>query len=171
MVKHLGRYRIPTLFPKLLAEIAKLGFDHIDFMSSNPWDFSDELIQVIADNKNITRLVHLPIQSGSNSMLKRMNRWYTTEEYVELIGKLRSKVPDIRFSTDIIVGFCGETDEEFDATFTLSEKVGFEKAYIAMYTPRPMTHATKAMEDDVPHRVKKQRWQKLDALINHQFVS
>ncbi len=165
-VKHLGRHRIPTLFPYLLEAVALMGFKKVDFMSSNPWDFSDELIDVIALNKNITRLIHLPVQSGDNTVLRRMNRWYTREEYMDIINKMRKKIPDIKFSTDIIVGFCGETDEEFQGTVELAKQVGFEKAYVAMYTPRPMTAATKVMTDDIPHDVKKKRWQILEDIIN-----
>lgn len=165
-VKHLGRYRIPTLFPILLDEVAKMGFDKVDFISSNPWDFSDELISVIARNKNITRLIHLPVQSGSDTVLKRMNRWYTQKQYLNLINKLKKRIPDIRFSTDIIVGFCGETDLEFKDTVKLAKKVKFEKAYLAMYSPRFNTAASKAFSDNIPHPVKKKRWQILENLIN-----
>lgn len=165
-VKHLGRYRIPTLFPQLLEEVAKMGFEKVDFISSNPWDFSDELIDVIGRNKNITRLIHLPVQSGSDSVLKRMNRWYTQKQYLETVNKLKKKVPGIKFSTDIIVGFCGETDEEFQSTVSLARAVDFEKAYLAMYSPRFNTAATKAFADDIPHPVKKKRWQVLEDLIN-----
>jgi len=165
-VKHLGRQRIPTLFPYLLEEVAKLGFKKVDFMSSNPWDFSDELIEVIAKYPNISRSVHLPVQSGDDAMLRKMNRWYTSKEYLHVIAKLRSKIPDIKFSTDIIVGFCGETEKQFQNTVKLAKKVGFEKAYVAMYTPRPMTAATKVYNDDIPHKTKKKRWRELDKLIN-----
>ncbi len=169
-VKHLGRQRIPTLFPHLLEEVAKMGFEKVDFFSSNPWDFSDDLIDVIAKHKNISRLIHLPVQSGDDAVLKRMNRWYTAEEYAQIIEKLRAKVPDIRFTTDIIVGFCGETDDEFQSTVELAKRVSFEKAYLAMYSQRPMTAATKVMADDVPHEVKKQRWQILEDLINKPWL-
>lgn len=165
-VKHLGRYRIPTLFPYLLEEVAKLGFEKVDFMSSNPWDFSDELIEVIAQNKNITRVVHLPVQSGDDNVLKRMNRWYTSEQYLTLISKIKSQIPDVKFTTDIIVGFCGETNEEFKNTVRLAKLVGFEKAYISMYSERPMTAATKVMKDNITHNVKRKRWQILENLIN-----
>lgn len=169
-VKHLGRYRIPTLFPYLLEDVAKMGFEKVDFISSNPWDFSDELIEVIAQNKNITRIIHLPVQSGDDNVLKRMNRWYTAKEYLELIEKIRKKIPEVKFTTDIIVGFCGETEEEFQNTVKLCQKVGFEKAYIAMYSPRPMTLAAKKMKDDVPYEVKKRRWWVLEKLINEKIV-
>ena len=165
-VKHLGRYRIPTLFPHLLEEIARMGFEKVDFISSNPWDFSDELIDVIARNKNITRLIHLPVQSGDDNVLKRMNRWYSASDYVALISKIKNQISNIRFSTDIIVGFCGETEKEFKNTVKLAKKVGFEKAYLAMYSQRPMTAATKVFKDDIPHTVKEKRWLTLEKLIN-----
>ena len=95
-----------------------------------------------------------------------MNRWYSASEYLQLIDKIRKKIPEVKFTTDIIVGFCGETDEEFENTVKLCKKVGFEKAYIAMYSPRPMTAAVKVMKDDVPYEVKKRRWQILEDLIN-----
>lgn len=165
-VKHLGRYRIPTLFPYLLEKVAKIGFKKVDFISSNPWDFSDDLIEVIAANKNITRTIHLPVQSGDNNVLKRMNRWYTADEYLSLINKIRKKIPGVKFTTDIIVGFCGETDKEFQNTIKLAKQVGFLKAYIAMYSPRFNTAASKVFKDDVPYAVKKHRWQILEELIN-----
>lgn len=165
-VKHLGRYRIPTLFPILLEEVAKMGFKKVEFMSSNPWDFSDELIDVIARNKNITRLIHLPIQSGDNKVLRRMNRWYKTDQYLKIITKLRKKIPKIKFSTDIIVGFCGETDREFANTVKIVKLVGYEKAFISQYSMRPMTAATKTLKDDIPHQIKEKRWKTLEGLIN-----
>lgn len=165
-VKHLGRLRIPTLFPYLLEEVAKMGFEKVDFMSSNPWDFSDELIDVIARNKNITRTIHLPVQSGDDNVLKRMNRWYTAEEYLLLISKIKNLISEIKFTTDIIVGFCGETNKEFQNTVKLTKLVGFEKAYIAMYSPRPMAASTKTFKNDVPHPIKDKRWKILDDLIN-----
>ncbi len=166
-VKHLNRLRIPTLFPYLLEDICKIpNIEKIDFISSNPWDFSEELIGVIARNPQITRQIHLPVQSGSDSVLKRMNRWYNKERYLELIDKMKKKIPDIQFSTDIIVGFCGETEEEFLDTVDLAKKVGYYKAYLAMYSDRPMTAAHKAFHDDVPHVEKKRRWELLENLIN-----
>ncbi len=169
-VKHLGRQRIPTLFPHLLKEVAEMGFDTVDFCSSNPWDFSDELIDTIAAYPNITRTIHLPIQSGDDSVLKRMNRWYTGEEYLRIIKSMRAKIPGVQFTTDIIVGFCGETDTEFQNTVALARKAQFSKAYISMYSTRPMTAASKVMEDDVPHAIKKNRWQALEDLINQPWV-
>ena len=165
-VKHLGRYRIPTLFPYLLEQVAKMDFEKVDFISSNPWDFSNELGDVIARNKNITRTIHLPVQSGDDNVLRRMNRWYTAKQYLALISKLKTQISKLQFTTDIIVGFCGETDKEFKNTVKLVKKVGFLKAYISMYSQRPMTAATKVLNDDIPHSVKKQRWQLLEDLIN-----
>ncbi len=166
-VKHLGRVRIPTLFPQLLSEVAQIsGLSLIDFISSNPWDFSDELIGVIANNQNISRHIHLPVQAGDNEILKKMNRWYTREEYLSLVDKLKARISGVTISTDIIVGFCGETNEQFAHTVDLVGKVGFSKAYIAMYSDRPQTTAHKIYVDDVPHVEKKRRWLLLEEMIN-----
>lgn len=165
-VKHLGRHRIPTLFPHLLNEIAQMGFEKVEFMSSNPWDFSDELVDVIAKNKNISHTLHLPVQSGDDNVLKRMNRWYTSAEYLNLVAKLKSKIKNLKLTTDIIVGFCGETDAEFENTVKLCKKVGFSWAYVSRYSPRFNTAATKVFKDDVSHTVKKKRWLVLENLIN-----
>lgn len=166
-VKHLGRLRIPTLFPNLLEEICKIdGIRMIDFISSNPWDFSDALMETIAKNPKISRHIHLPIQSGDTAMLQRMNRWYTREEYLSLVGRLKRSIPGLTISTDIIVGFCGETKEQFENTVSLAREVGFSKAYVAMYSDRPMTAAHKVYSDDVPHTEKKRRWLILEELIN-----
>lgn len=167
IVKHLGRYRIPTLFPYLLEELCKIsGISQISFLSSNPWDFSDELIEVISANPKISREIHLPVQAGDNQVLRRMNRWYTREEYLELVRKIKARIPDTKISTDIIVGFCGETEEQFENTVKLGKEVGFTKAYIACYSPRPGTAATKAIADDIPHPEKDRRFHILDQLIN-----
>ena len=167
LVKHLNRLRIPTLFPYLLEDIANIkGVEKVDFISSNPWDMSDEVVDIIANNTNITRLVHFALQSGSNSVLKRMNRWYTSQDYLMLLTKIRKKIPNVEFSTDIIVGFCGETDKEFKETVELVKKAKFLKAYIAMYSDRPATAAHKAFKDNVLYPVKKERWKVLENLIN-----
>lgn len=163
MVKHLNRHRVPTLFPYLLECVARIsGIEKVSFISSNPWDFSDELIDVIARYENIDRLLHLPVQAGSNAVLKRMNRWYTREEYLSLIDKIRVRIPDARFMTDVIVGFPGETEEDFAETIDLVKRVDFEKTFIAWYSPRPGTHATKNLKDDVPIHEKKRRFSELD---------
>ncbi len=166
-VKHLGRLRIPTLFPQLLDQVCNIdGIELVDFISSNPWDFSDDLIETIANNPKISRHIHLPVQSGDNEVLKRMNRWYTRQEYLRLIEKLKLKIENVTLSTDIIVGFCGETQKQFDNTVDLVRHVGFTKAYVSMYSDRAMTAAHKAFIDDVPHQIKRERWRILEELIN-----
>lgn len=169
--KHLGRQRPDTLFPYLLEDVAGMKFAKIDFLSSNPWDFSNELIEVIAKNPNITRTIHLPVQSGDNRILKLMNRRYTAQQYLNLINKIRRKVPGVEFTTDIIVGFCSETEKEFQNTVKLAKAVGFKKAYISKYSPRPMTKASENLSDDVPFDIKKKRWIILEELINRQIIS
>jgi tRNA-2-methylthio-N6-dimethylallyladenosine synthase len=170
-VKHLGRLRIPTLFPYLLQDICDVdGIKSIDFMSSNPWDFSDELIQVMAKNVKISKKLHIAVQSGSDTVLKRMNRWYTKKELITLFEKLKSNIKDIELSTDIIVGFCGETDAEFEDTVDLIKKVGFYKAYISIYSDRPMTVAHKTFTDDIVFPIKKKRWKILEDIINKPYL-
>ncbi len=167
MVQHLGRERIPTLFPHLLESVAKIGeLKSVSFVSSNPWDFSDELIDVMAKYENIDRLLHLPVQSGSSKIIKAMNRWYTREDYIALIEKIKKAIPEIKISTDIIVGFSGETEEDFQATIDLSKKVGFVKVFAACYSPRPGTAATKDLIDDISWDEKKRRYHVLNDLIN-----
>jgi tRNA-2-methylthio-N6-dimethylallyladenosine synthase len=157
-VKHLGKQRIPTLFPHLLKTVAEIpGVKLVDFISSNPWDFSDELIEVIASHSNVTRTIHLPVQSGDDQILQKMNRWYTSREYLRLVEKIKKAIPEVEFTTDIIVGFPGETEEQFKNTVRLCQKVGFKRAYIARYSPRPGTPAAK-LEDDVDPKEKKRRW-------------
>ena len=165
IVSHLGRHRIPTLFPHLLRKIAEMNFERVSFMSSNPWDFSDELIDVIAQHENIDRILHLPVQSGSNRILKAMNRWYTREEYRALVKKIRSRVSGVSFTTDIIVGFPSETQEEFLETIDFAREIHFEKGYIAYYSSRPGTKAA-SFYDDVSLEEKKRRFYELDQLVN-----
>ncbi len=166
-VKHLGRLRIPTLFPHLLEEVCKIkGLKLIDFISSNPWDFSDDLIETIARNPKISRHIHLPVQAGDNDVLRRMNRWYTRQEYLALIANIKYQISNSTISTDIIVGFPGETEAQFQKTVDLAQEVGFTKAYVAMYSDRPMTAAHRVYKDDVPHAEKKRRWRVLEDLIN-----
>ncbi|MFZ1720870.1 MAG: MiaB/RimO family radical SAM methylthiotransferase [Candidatus Moraniibacteriota bacterium] len=166
MVKHLNRHRIPTLFPELLDRVARIpGLKKVSFIASNPWDFSDELIDVIARNMNIDRLLHLPVQSGSSKVLQLMNRWYTREEYLALIDRIRMRIPDMRFTTDIIVAFPGETIDDFEDSKNLVREVGFEKVYIAWFSPRPGTVAKEKMEDGIPIEEKKRRFKELDDLV------
>lgn len=168
MVKHLNRYRIPTLFPYLLEEVCKIkGIKTIKFISSNPWDFSDKLIDVIAKNQKIDRNIHLAVQSGDDEVLKRMNRWYSAKEYLDLVNKIKSKVKGAQISTDIIVGFPGETEEQFQNTIKLAKSAGFAYGYVSKYSARPNTAATKALGDNVTHKEKDRRFEILDKLINH----
>jgi tRNA-2-methylthio-N6-dimethylallyladenosine synthase len=166
MVKHLGRHRIPTIFPQLLETVATTpGVKKLSFLSSNPWDFSDELIAVMARNTNIDRKLHLPIQAGSDAVLKAMNRWYTRDEYMHLVAKIRQAIPEILITTDIIVGFPGETEEDFQDTMDLARKVTFAGAFIAWYSPRPGTVGATQMTDDVPFLEKKRRFKLIDDLV------
>jgi len=167
MVKHLGKYRIPTLFPYLLEEVSKIkGIKSIKFISSNPWDFSDKLIDVIAKNKKIDRNIHLAVQSGDDQVLKKMNRWYTRKEYIKLVKKIKSKIKGAEISTDIIVGFPGETEKQFQNTVKLAKDADFAYAYVAKYSARPNTAATKALKDNVPYAQKEKRFHILNQLIN-----
>jgi len=144
-------------FPQLLKDLAQIPAKFwIRFVTSHPEDFTDELIKVVAGAEKICNHIHLPIQSGSTAVLKKMNRKYTKSEYVRLIGKIRKTIPDASISTDIIVGFPGETKKQFLETADMMKKVKFGMAYIAQYSPRPGTAAAK-MEDDVTREEKKRR--------------
>ncbi len=168
MVKHLGRFRIPTLFPYLLEEVCKIkGIKTVKFISSNPWDFSDALIKTIAKNTKMDRNIHLAVQSGDDEVLKRMNRWYTRGEYINLVKKIKREIKDAQISTDIIVGFPGETKDQFENTIKLVRAADFAYAYVAKYSSRPNTAATRAFADDVPYAEKERRFHILDELINH----
>jgi tRNA-2-methylthio-N6-dimethylallyladenosine synthase len=162
----MGKKRFKSLFPKLLEEVAKKDLEKISFVSSNPWDFSDELIETIARYKNIDRLLHLPIQAGDDEVLKNMNRGYTAAEYLDLIKKIRAKVKDVRFSTDIIIGFPGEDKKAFENTVKLCKKANFEIGYLNKYSPRKGTVSAKIYRDEIPMSEKKRRWKILDDLIN-----
>jgi len=154
-------------FVKLLRKISMFQkIKTIRFMTSNPWDFHDSLIDEIATNPKIDKFVHLPVQSGSNSVLKRMNRGYTRESYLEVVKKLRERVQGVEIGTDLIVGFPGETASEFNETVELAKLAGWKVAFIARYSPRPGTASFRLFEDDVPVEVKKKRWQTLENLVN-----
>jgi tRNA-2-methylthio-N6-dimethylallyladenosine synthase len=154
-------------FVRLLDKICQYQeIKKLRFMSSNPWDFSDELIDCITAHPQIDRFIHLPVQSGSNRTLKRMNRGYTWQDYLNIVKKLRAKVPGVTLGTDIIVGFPGETEKDFQATVNLAKKVGWQVAFVARYSPRPGTVAGKLHKDNITAQVKKQRWQILEDLIN-----
>ncbi len=156
-----------TNFSELLNLVAQInGVEKVTFMSANPRDFSDELITVIAENENISREIHLPVQSGDNQILQAMNRGYTREDYLTLVEKLKNEIPEVEISTDLLVGFPNETDQAFVNTVDLCRKVNFKRAFINKYSPRPGTAAAKKFEDNVPHPIKKKRWQILEDLIN-----
>lgn len=154
-------------FVRLLQEISKFSsIKKIRFITSNPWDFHDELIAEIAKNKKIDRYIHLPIQSGSNEILKKMNRGYTREDYIALVEKLRSQIAEVVIGTDIIVGFPGETESEFEETVSLARQIDWKVGFVARYSPRPGTAAWKLWKDDVDPQEKKRRWEILDQIIN-----
>ena len=165
-VVHMGKKRFYSLFPKLLEEVAKKDLEKISFVSSNPWDFSDELIETIAKYPNIDRLLHLPFQAGDDEVLKKMNRGYTSGEYLDLVKRIRSQISDVRFSTDIIIGFPGEDEAAFENTVKLCKEVGFEIGYINKYSPRKGTVSAKLYKDEIPMKEKKRRWNVLNDLIN-----
>jgi tRNA-2-methylthio-N6-dimethylallyladenosine synthase len=154
-------------FVRLLDKICEFKeITKLRFMSSNPWDFSDALIDCIARHHQIDRFIHLPVQSGSNRTLRRMNRGYTWQDYLKIVKKLRAKVPEVTIGTDIIVGFPGETERDFQGTVSLAKKVGWQVAFVARYSPRPGTVANRLHRDNISARVKKERWQILEDLIN-----
>ncbi len=161
-------YKNKPPFVVLLEELVKFKqLKKISFMTSNPWDFYDELIDVIAQNPIIDRDLHIPVQSGSNRILRLMNRWYSFDQYLNLVQKIKIRIPKARISTDIIVGFPTETEFDFQQTVKLAKAVGWHLAYIAMYSPRPNTAAYKSFKDNIPYLVKKRRFHILDELINH----
>jgi tRNA-2-methylthio-N6-dimethylallyladenosine synthase len=154
-------------FVSLIRQISLIGpIKKINFITSNPWDFWDELIAEIATNKKLDRFIHLPVQSGSDRILSLMNRGYTRSDFLTLINKIKKAIPDATFGTDIIVGFPGETDEDFNQTVDLANQVGFQVAFVAQYSPRPGTAAWRIYPDDIPAAVKKARWQILEDLVN-----
>ncbi len=162
----MGKKRIKSAFPKLLEEVAKKELTKVSFISSNPWDFSDELIEIIGKYHNIDRLLHLPFQSGDDTVLKNMNRGYTQKEYLDLVKKIKDKVTDVRFSTDIIIGFPGEDKKAFQNTVDVCKKVDFEITYLNKYSPRRGTVSAKLFKDEIPMSEKKRRWNILNDLVN-----
>ncbi len=154
-------------FPSLIEMVAKNAPEmRIRFTTSHPKDLSDELIDVIARNKNICNHIHLPVQSGSNKILERMNRKYTREWYLNRINVIKSKIPDIGLSSDIFCGFSGETEEDFQQTLSLMEEVCYDMAFMFKYSERPGTYAAKSLIDDVPEDVKKERLNRMIHLQN-----
>lgn len=149
----------------LLRDTSKIGIDRIRFVTSHPWDFTDEMIDVIAKYDNIMPYIHLPIQSGSDSILKKMNRRYTIDEYKELFYKLKNKIDNVSITTDIIVGFPNETEEDFEETLKVYNELKYDLAYTFIYSPREGTPAAK-IKDSVPLEEKEKRLQRLNELVN-----
>lgn len=151
----------PVTFAQLLEEVEKIeGLERIRFMTSHPKDLSDELIEVMGRSKKICKHLHLPLQSGSSRILKIMNRRYDKEHYLELVDKIRAAVPDIALTTDIIVGFPGETEEDFEETMDVVRKVRYDSAFTFIYSKRTGTPAA-SMEEQVPEDVIKARFDRL----------
>ena len=153
----------------LLEDIAKLDIPRIRFMTSHPWDFTDRMIEVIAKYPNIMPSVHLPVQSGSSRVLKLMGRRYTRESYLELFHKIKDTVPGVSISTDIIVGFPGESEEDFLETLSLAEECKYDNAFTFIFSPRVGTPASK-LKDDVELSVKEERLQRLNNVVNKYFL-
>jgi len=155
-------------FVRLLTEIDKLsekGLNRLRFTSPHPRDYSDALIEAHATLKTLTPHFHLPVQAGDDEVLKRMNRQYTVEKYKKIIDKIRARIPNASISSDIIVGFCGETDEQFENTAKLYEDVQWDMAYLARYSPRTGTTSVRAFKDDVTREKKAERWHRLNDLL------
>ncbi len=157
-------------FPKLLKKINDIkGNFELNFITSHPKDMSDELIETMVKSQKLVKEIHLPVQSGDNEILQKMNRHYTVAQYKNLIKKIRQKIPGIKISTDIIVGFPGETKKQFENTVKLCKEIKFNKAYVSKYSSRQGTLAFK-LKDNIPPQEKKNRWETLDKLINKQYV-
>ena len=163
------KYNGVDSFAKLLKEINKIdGIERIRFVSPHPKDFTDDVIEAIAECDKVCKLIHLPLQSGNTNVLKVMNRKYTKEQYLNLVEKMKEKIPNLTLSTDIIVGFPGETDEEFEDTLDVVRKVKFEQVYMFIYSRRVGTPGDR-MENQIPEEVKHRRFDKLKALVESQI--
>ena len=149
----------------LLEDVAKTGIERIRFITSHPWDFTDKMIEIISKYKNIMPYIHLPLQSGSNNILKLMGRRYTKEEYITLFNKIKKALPYSSITTDIIVGFPNETDEDFNDTLEVVNTCKFDSAFTFIFSPRVGTPAAK-MNDNVSLEIKEKRLQVLNELIN-----
>ena len=153
-------------FANLLNDVCKIdGIERIRFISPHPKDFTDDVIEAIANNSKIARVIHLPLQSGSSEVLKKMNRKYTKEQYLALVDKMKTRIPDIVLSTDIIVGFPDETEEDFEDTLDVVRKVNYEQVYMFIYSRREGTVADK-MENQIPEEIKHQRFDRLKELFD-----
>ena len=156
-------------FAKLLRKVNEIpGIERIRFISPHPKDFTDDVIEAIRDCDKVCKIIHLPLQSGSSKVLKDMNRKYTKEQYLQLVDKMKNKITNVAFSTDIIVGFPGETEEDFEDTLDVVEKVCFEQVFMFIYSRRVGTPADK-MENQVPEEIKHERFNRLKELVESQI--
>ena len=156
-------------FAKLLRAVNNIdGIEKIRFVSPHPKDFTDDVIEAIRDCEKVSKFIHLPLQSGSTKVLKAMNRVYTKEQYLNLVKKMQEKIPNVKFSTDIIVGFPGETKEDFEATLDVVKQVKFEQIFMFIYSRRVGTPADK-MENQIPEEIKHKRFDRLKALYEEQI--
>lgn len=159
-------------FAQLLEKVALIDNDlRVRFSTSHPKDMTDDVLETMARHENICDYIHLPVQSGNTEVLKRMNRGYSREWYLDRISAIRRIIPEAAISTDIITGFCGETEQEFEDTVSLMKDVGFDYSYMFFYSERPKTLAERKFEDDVPHEIKKERLSKIVELqreLSHQ---
>ena len=154
---------------ELLEDIAKTNIPRVRFMTSHPWDFTDHMIDVIAKYPNIMPSIHLPVQSGSNKVLKLMGRRYTKEEYLELFDKIKEKIPNCMVSTDIIIGFPGEEEEDFLDTLDVVNHCKYDNAFTFIYSEREGTPACK-LKDNVKQEVREERLQRLNEIVNKYFL-
>ncbi len=152
-------------FATLLKKVSETGIERIRFVTSHPWDFSDEMIEVISECDNVMPYIHLPLQSGSDKILKLMGRRYTKDDYLKLVDKIKSKIPNASITTDIIVGFPNETEEDFEDTLEVVNKVKYDGAFTFIYSPRENTPASK-MPDSISLETKEKRLQRLNEVVN-----
>lgn len=164
--QNVNSYRFGEIgFPRLMAEVAAVNQGlRVRFATSHPKDLSDELLEVMAAHANICHAIHLPVQAGSDSMLKRMNRKYTRQHYLQRVAAIRRYLPDTSLSTDIIAGFCGETEAEHQETLSLMREVGYDSAFMFKYSDRPGTFAHRHYVDDIPDAEKTRRLNEIIAL-------
>ena len=156
-------------FATLLRKVNEIeGIERIRFVSPHPKDFTDDVIEAIRDCEKVCKIIHLPLQSGSTKILKKMNRSYTKEQYLNLVDKMQEAIPGVVFSTDIIVGFPGETEEDFEDTLDVVKKVHFEQVFMFIYSRRKGTIADK-MENQIPEEIKHTRFEKLKNLVESQI--
>ena len=156
-------------FATLLKAVNKIeGIERIRFVSPHPKDFTDDVIEAIRDCEKVCKIIHLPLQSGSSNVLKVMNRKYTKEQYLSLVEKMKEKIPNVVFSTDIIVGFPGETEEDFEDTLDVVNKVHFEQVFMFIYSRRVGTPGDR-MENQIPEEIKHKRFDRLKLLVESQI--